>query len=93
MNPAFRWNVFGQWGSLTCELEVMTTSSSWHGGEGDPGIAAVLAQLLTVAEIPGSKTTKDMYDAQVSLQVGACVCGGFQMWQNPFPTFVNSSVD
>lgn len=51
---------------------VMTTSSSWHGGEGDLSITVEPAQLLTMVEIPGRKTTKDMQIAQVSLQV--CVC-------------------
>lgn len=74
MNPAFRWNVFGQWGSLTCGLEVMTTSSSRHGRKGDLSITVVLAQLLTMAKIPGSKTTKGIQDAQISLQVCVFSC-------------------
>lgn len=73
MNPAFRWSVFGQWGSLTCGLEVMTTSSSQHGRKGDLSLTVVPDQLLTMAETPGSKTTTGIQHAQISLQVRVCV--------------------
>lgn len=52
----------------------MTTSSSRHGRKGDLSITVVLAQLLTMAKIPGSKTTKGIQDAQISLQVCVWVC-------------------
>lgn len=64
---------------------VMTTSSSWHGGEGDLSITVEPAQLLTMVEIPGRKTTKDMQIAQVSLQVCVCI---FRRDKKLSPAFV-----
>lgn len=51
----------------------MTTSSTRHARKGDLSITVVLTQLLTVAKIPGNKTSKDTQEAQVALQV--CVYG------------------
>lgn len=84
--------MFGQRGSLTCGLEVMTTSSTRHARKGDPSRTVVLTQLLTMAKIPGNKTSKDTQEAQVYIAgvcMGVCLCVYLAVLK-PFLAFVTS---